>query len=122
MPHPAAPEGPRYDAAMALLDVLNTIFAGIGALAGLAGAVIAFVALRISLQSRAKAESAAQQASAATDAGLITRFAVADALDALGRRRRGDEPSLVGEAGATGETGETAVPFQVLVERVRNGE
>ncbi|MEU1971767.1 hypothetical protein ABZ477_08920 [Microbacterium sp. NPDC019599] len=91
---------------MTVLDVLNTIFAGFGALAAVAGAFIAFAALRISMTSRAKADAAA-------DADRRTRAAVADALDLL--EPAATRPSLRGDTAPGGS-------LAGIAERLRRGE
>ncbi|TDN91017.1 hypothetical protein [Microbacterium sp. BK668] len=68
---------------MTVLEVLNTIFAGIASCAAVAGALIAYQALLISRRSREKAESAERTATDAAASDLHTRTAVAEALEGL---------------------------------------
>ena len=100
---------------MTVLNVLNTIFAGLGALAGLAGAVIAFVALRISMQSREKADAAGRTAAAAAEGDSRTRAAVADALDAIVQRPARDPSIAAASHDIDG-------PLRAIAERLRRGE
>lgn len=105
-----------------VLPVLNTIFAGLGALAAVAGAFIAFAALRISMESRKKAEGAERIAAGATEADARTRTAVADALDDLsGRHAR--PPQTVGPAtGAIPLPDPQAIRLGAIADRLRGGE
>ncbi|QIG38935.1 hypothetical protein G5T42_05070 [Microbacterium sp. 4R-513] len=103
------------------LEVLNTIFAGIASAAAVAGALIAYQALRISMRSREKAEIAQRAATDASASDLRTRTAVADALDGLARGFAPPVQSVVPQTGPVQTSDDQARRLAEIAERLRRG-
>ena len=103
-----------------VLPILNTVFAGLGALAAVAGAFIAFAALRISMKSREMAAGAQRVAADAAGADARTRTAVADALDDLAHRAT--TPTLLPDAETAPVPPAQAERLAAIAERLRRGE
>lgn len=104
------------------LEVLNTIFAGIASAAAVAGALIAYQALRISMRSREKAELAERAATDASASDLRTRTAVADALDGLARGYAPPVQTIAPPAGAVQTSDEQSRRLAETAARLRRGE